>query len=277
MKEKRDDIKLWKDKAFRGEMEVLRASCFDHRYPPHFHDEFVMAIFARGAQRNRVCRKTGVAAAGTVMIIHPGEVHTGEAVERDLGWDYCAFYPSASLVHEVADAVLPGKGQINFGREIMHHAPLMAKGLLQSAAVLTQSQDAMEKECVLFELLTSLLTHYGQRTTRSGALSTARADIRHAIDYLQTHYHQSVSVGDVARAVGLSEFHFMRLFQTTTGLSVHRFLTQTRLIRAKSLLSLGVSAAQTAQDVGFFDQSHFSRIFRSHFGVTPGAFASACR
>ncbi|WP_437889832.1 AraC family transcriptional regulator [Phytobacter sp. V91] len=277
MKEKRDDIKLWKDKAFQGEMEVLRASCFDHRYPPHFHDEFVMAVFARGAQRNQVCRKTGVAAAGTVMIIHPGDVHTGEAVERDLGWDYCAFYPSASLVQSVAEEVLPGRGQINFGREIMRHAPHMAKGLLRSASVLTQSQDAMEKECILFQLLSLLISHYGERTTRGMAASNARADIRRAIDYLQTHYHQTVSVGDVASAVGLSEFHFMRLFQTSTGLSVHRFLTQIRLIRAKSLLALGVSASQTAQDVGFFDQSHFSRIFRTHFGMTPGAFASACR
>lgn len=277
MKKKRDDIQLWKDKAFQGEMEVLRASCFDHRYPAHFHDEFVMAVFARGAQRTQVCRKTGVAAAGTVMIIHPGEVHTGEAVERDLGWDYCAFYPSETLMNSIADTLLPGKGQINFGREVMHHAPQMAKGLLQSASVLTYSQDAMEKECALFGLLSALITRYGQRTTRSGAMSQARADVRRAVEYLQAHYHQPVSVLDVASAAGLSEFHFMRLFQNTTGLSVHRFLTQIRLTRAKSLLSLGVSAAQTALDVGFFDQSHFSRTFRTHFGVTPGAYAAACR
>jgi AraC-like DNA-binding protein len=277
MKEKRDDIKLWKDKAFQGEMEVLRASCFDHRYPPHFHDEFVMAIFARGAQRNRVCRKTGVASAGTVMFIHPGEVHTGEAVERDLGWDYCAFYPSEALVHEMADAVLPGKGPVNFGRDIMHHAPAMTKGLLQSASVLTHSEDALEKECVLFQLLSTLISRYGQRTTRGAAISHARADVRRAIEFLHANYQRPVSVLDVASAVGLSEFHFMRLFQQSTGLSVHRFLTQIRLIRAKSLLSVGVSAARTALDVGFFDQSHFSRTFRSHFGVTPGGFAAACR
>ncbi|MGK9176030.1 AraC family transcriptional regulator [Yokenella regensburgei] len=277
MKDKRDDIRLWKDKAFQGEMEVLRASCFDHRYPPHFHDEFVMAIFARGAQRNRVCRKTGVAAAGTVMFIHPGEVHTGEAVERDLGWDYCAFYPSEALVHDIADAVLPGKGQVNFGREIMYHAPEMAEELLQSASVLAHSRDAMEKECALFQLLSTLIARYGERSGCERGRNQGRADMRRAVEYLQAHYHQPVSVLDVARAVGLSEFHFMRLFQSSTGLSVHRFLTQIRLIRAKSLLARGVSASQTAQDVGFFDQSHFSRTFRIHFGVTPGAFAAACR
>jgi hypothetical protein len=90
-------------------MEILRASCYEHSYPPHFHNEYVIAAFARGAQRTRICRERGVAAAGTVMVIMPGEVHTGEAVQRDEGWDYCAIYPSASLIDEVAETVMGGK------------------------------------------------------------------------------------------------------------------------------------------------------------------------
>lgn len=276
-KKTRDDIRLWRDNGLSGGMEILRASCFDHSYPAHFHNEFVVATFARGAQRNRVSRKAGVAAAGTVMIIHPGEVHTGEAVQRDQGWDYCAFYPSETLVSEVADSVLGGKGSVNFGRDIMRHDPVMARGLLQTSAVLTQSQDALEKECALFQALGSLMGQYAERTRKGASRHPLRADMRKATDFLQTFYHQPVTVGEVASAVGLSEFHFMRTFQATTGLSVHRYLTQIRLVRAKALLAQGVSATQTALDVGFFDQSHFTRHFRSHFGTTPGAFSAACR
>jgi AraC-like DNA-binding protein len=60
-----------------------------------------------------------------------------------------------------------------------------------------------------------------------------------------------------------------------TGLSVHQYLTQIRLVRAKGLLSRGVSASQVASDVGFFDQSHLIKHFRAHFGTTPGLFAAA--
>jgi len=76
--QKRDEISLWRDSQLHGGMEILQATCYEHSYPPHFHDEFVIAAFARGAQRTRVCRQSGIAAAGSVMIIAPGEVHTGE-------------------------------------------------------------------------------------------------------------------------------------------------------------------------------------------------------
>ena len=74
---------------------------------------------------------------------------------------------------------------------------------------------------------------------------------------------------------GLSEFYFMRTFQKMTGLSVHQYLTQIRLMRAKGLLARGIGAAQVASDIGFFDQSHLIKQFRAHFGTTPGMFAAA--
>lgn len=275
MKEKRDDIRLWRDNALHGGMEILRASCYEHSYPPHFHDEFVIAAFARGAQRTRICRQKGIAAPGTVMFIMPGEVHTGEAVQRDEGWDYCAFYPSQALVNEVADALLHGKGEVNFGAEGMRHDPLMARRLLQASAVLNYSSDALEKECVMYQVLSTLIAHYGERTVKGSQHELLRADIRKAIDFLQCAYHQPLTVKEIAAVAGLSEFYFMRTFQSMTGLSVHQYLTQIRLVRAKSLLAQGVGAAQAASDVGFFDQSHFIKHFRTHFGTTPGAFAAA--
>lgn len=274
-KKTRDDIKLWRDGALHGGMEILRASCYEHSYPAHFHDEFVIAAFARGAQRTRICREKGIAAPGTVMVIAPGEVHTGEAVQRDEGWDYCAFYPSQALVNEVGETVLRGRGEVNFGSEGMRHDPQMARRLLQASAVLSESKDPLEKECVMYRVMNQLVGHYGERTVHSGRQAMLRADISRALDYLQCRYQQPVTVKDVASVAGLSEFYFMRTFQAITGLSVHQYLTQLRLVRAKGLLAKGVNAAQVATDVGFFDQSHLIKHFRAHFGTTPGVFAAA--
>lgn len=272
---RRDDIKLWRDNELHGGMEILRASCYEHSYPPHFHDEFVIAAFARGAQRTRICRQKGIAAAGTVMVIMPGEVHTGEAVQRDEGWDYCAFYPSQSLINDVAETVLKGRGDVNFGTEGMRHAPRIARRMLHAAQVLNASDDPLEKACVMYHILNILIGNYGERTVKGARQDVMRADIRKAIEFLHSSYAQTLTVKEIATVAGLSEFYFMRTFQAMTGLSVHQYLTQIRLVRAKGLLSRGISASQVASDVGFFDQSHLIKHFRAHFGTTPGLFAAA--
>ena len=275
MKETRDEIKLWRDNALPGGMEILRASCYEHSYPAHFHGEFVIAAFARGAQRTRICRERGIAAPGTVMIIAPGEVHTGEAVQRDEGWDYCAFYPSQAFIDDVAHTLLTGRGEVNFGVHGMRHDPVMARRLLQASALLSESHDPLEKECVMYQAFNQLVGQYGQRDRGVGRQRLVRADIRRAMDFLHCAYPQSLSVKAIAEVAGLSEFYFMRTFQRLTGLSVHQYLTQLRLVRAKGLLARGVSAAQVATDVGFFDQSHLIKHFRAHYGTTPGVFAAA--
>lgn len=116
---------------------------------------------------------------------------------------------------------------------------------------------------------------YAERSVRGGRRPAVRADIRRAIDFLHCAYQQSLSVKEIATVAGLSEFYFMRTFQAQTGLSVHQYLTQLRLVRAKGLLAKGAGAAQVATEVGFYDQSHLIKYFRLHFGTTPGLFAAA--
>lgn len=258
-----------------GGLELLRASCFDYRYPAHFHEEFVIAAFARGAQRHRVSRYQGVAEAGTLMIIPPGEVHTGEAAERDRGWDYCAFYPSTTFLEGIADDVLGGSGDLDFGRDILRHDPVVTRSLLRAHTTISRSRDVLEKQSVAYEAFGAVIARYGERNGRVARPAFPHASIREAVAYLEAHHDRQITVSEVAAAAGLSEYHFMRTFRANCGLTVHRYLTQTRLRRAKALLTRGVGATETALAVGFFDQSHLINQFRMHFGVTPGAFVAA--
>jgi AraC family transcriptional regulator len=76
----------------------------------------------------------------------------------------------------------------------------------------------------------------------------------------------------VAAAVHLSPFHLARQFKQFTGATPHRYLVQVRVNAARSLLSAGSgqrSLAEVASAVGFADQSHLTRQFKRHFGVTP--------
>jgi len=273
----RDEIRLWRDAALPGRMELLSATCFDHYYPAHHHDEFVIASFRSGAQRHRVERHVGVAYAGTVMIINPGEVHTGENAERESAWDYCAFYPAVATLELMADDILGmSGGSLGFGRDVLIEDRVLATHLATAHRVLETSPDPLERQCAMFESLGLLIRRYGQRS-RPGWLRACTDDIRLALDFMNESFARPLSVEEIAAAAGLSQYHFMRTFRAKTGLTVHRYLTQRRIQHAKDLLQRGVSPAEVACAVGFFDQSHLNNQFKANLGVTPRQFALACR
>lgn len=92
-------------------------------------------------------------------------------------------------------------------------------------------------------------------------------------EYIHAHLDQSISLAELAAVAHLSEFHFARLFKQTTGLPPHQFVIHVRIERAKRLITAGrLSLAQIALEVGFSDQSQFTRHFKRLVGVTPKRF-----
>jgi len=85
---------------------------------------------------------------------------------------------------------------------------------------------------------------------------------------------RSVTLDELATRSGISKFHLSRLFSRSLGMPPQRFHRQLRLERAANMLRAGGSPADIAYVLGFADQSHLARCFKSRFGVTPAAFAS---
>ena len=81
------------------------------------------------------------------------------------------------------------------------------------------------------------------------------------------------SLDSVARRVGMSPFHFNRVFRKLTGLPPHRYLLEIRLRRAAELLRSGETVTRAALGAGFGNLSHFIRLFRRVHGVSPSRYA----
>jgi transcriptional regulator GlxA family with amidase domain len=96
--------------------------------------------------------------------------------------------------------------------------------------------------------------------------------IRVICEYLQDHFSESVRLDNLASRVGMSPFHFLRVFCKTIGLTPHAYLTHLRIEHAKRLLRQRVPLAMIAAETGFVDQSHFNRQFKRIIGVPPGQY-----
>jgi AraC family transcriptional regulator len=95
--------------------------------------------------------------------------------------------------------------------------------------------------------------------------------LKRVLEYIHDNLEQNLSLVDLATLANLSPSRFTRVFRQETGLSPHQYLIQARIERAKHLLRSGseVSIGRVAHQVGFADQSHFTRHFKRIVGVTP--------
>lgn len=91
-----------------------------------------------------------------------------------------------------------------------------------------------------------------------------------AAEYIQERLGEPIRMADVAEAVGYSERHLERLFRQVFGLSVWRFVLQSRVHAAAQALShTDRRVTQIALEFGFCDASAFARAFKASTGLTP--------
>jgi len=97
--------------------------------------------------------------------------------------------------------------------------------------------------------------------------------VRRAIEFIHMNLSEAVHLDDIAGSVSLSTFHFAREFTKSTGVSPHRYLMRARIAKVKELLGKSeLPLATIADEAGFTDQSHMSKVFKRLTGMTPKTF-----
>ncbi len=128
-------------------------------------------------------------------------------------------------------------------------------------------------------LAVHLLRHYTSERRTFKDLSQGLTDqqMRRVMDFVQAHLEQDLSLESLAQQTGFSPYHFTRLFRQATGESPHQFVLRQRIERARHLLKESdVPLVHVARESGFADQSHFTQVFKRHFGLTPRAYRQEC-
>ncbi|ALI10172.1 MULTISPECIES: helix-turn-helix domain-containing protein [Pseudomonas] len=104
----------------------------------------------------------------------------------------------------------------------------------------------------------------------SGRNALPAFKLKRVIQLMEQHLAAPFNLGDLARAIGLSEYHFSRLFKRATGRSPSQYFIQLRMARARQLLiETERSVIDIGLEVGYGSASHFSQIFRREVGVAP--------
>jgi AraC family transcriptional regulator len=277
------DEPQWRARANGGEpsarLLAARWRSFDERVreaaavtPEDCH---VIGITLRGMDvRLSVAGRTvldGGAMPGTPLVAGPGEparcLFRGPCDELHL-------FASNDLIAECAGD-LPGHPSAELaGRLAPTRDPLVERlaWTLLGAEDIGGPIGRLYIDCIGIAIIARLLGATGRGVSDGAAKPSAlpRWRLKRALEYVDAHLDEAVSLADLAAAAGLTRMHFAAQFRAATGLRPHEYLLRRRIERAQQMLvGTDLPVVEVALSVGFQTQSHFTTVFKRFAGQPP--------
>lgn len=141
------------------------------------------------------------------------------------------------------------------------------------AMVQEATSQSMSYELVchnLLEILLIKILRHQHFDLEVGKQSKATKDISFIKHYLETYYHESIQLEDLASMTHLSRFYISHSFKKEIGMSPMEYLIAIRIKESKILLrTTNYSISQVADIVGFTTPTYFSKQFRKSTGISP--------
>lgn len=210
--------------------------------------------------------------APQVSIIPALQPHT---VKWMLEATLIAFFISPPLLEAAAESVAP-RGGVTIAENYAASDPLIRH---LADDLYNQLNKGYGREKLYLELVASflairLLKLYGTVHTSTELRGVLRPNkLRRATEFMHDQFHRDISISDIAAEVHISPFHFARMFKQSTGRTPYQYLTSVRIGHAKQLLAdTDMPIVEIGMAVGYESQSHFTTLFRTIVGVTPGAY-----
>jgi AraC-like DNA-binding protein len=268
-------VHYWHDPAF-PRLEANQMLSSRHVFPRHVHEGlYAIGLMDEGGS---YCLGEGkaFAAPGEVCLLNPGQVHAGGAVPNRRA-SYRMLFFGQTFLQEMVEEVSEGRRTELECDRVVVRDPALRDVLEQLLDGLVRGEWRLALEGALLEVVAHLLPYDGRPASSQLPAGRERRTVRLAREMLSEELEEKLSLAQVARTVGLSRYHFLRVFKKETGLTPHAYRTAQRLETAKSLLRGGMSPVEVALTTGFSDQSHFANAFRRFCGATPGQYQAGSR
>lgn len=248
----------------------------------HFHEFDKIVIFISGGVDYSIEGTVYHLEPWDILLVRHHMIHKA-LIDRALPYDRIIIYIDSAYADRFAPA---GNLMDCFAAAEKRHYCLMRPNPTERELLgkcLERLEESMTDELFGAQLmretmLTQLMVHLNRimQSDTSNEQNTVEYNekIADVLSYINENITRQLSVDELAAVSYLSRYHFMRLFKSQTGCTVHTYIRQKRLTLAARLLREGMSATAVAAECGFSDYSTFHRAFKQTFGVSPGKIKS---
>ena len=123
---------------------------------------------------------------------------------------------------------------------------------------------------IIEEQILTLISEFTKKTESNIGIRRYSETTTKILSYINDNYKSQAIVSELSSKLFFSRNYISALFKKDTGTTISRYITEVRLCKAKQLLlGTSLSISEIALDTGYFDISHFSRVFKEEYGDSP--------
>lgn len=240
-----------------------------HSYGPHRRNHYLFHYIIGGQGRLYVGEHVYPVGAGEGFLILPGQTTTYASDEAD-PWEYTWIEFDGLRVRESLSLAGLGAAKPIYTPATRVGGEKLRECMLQIVQDGEASPIRQIGRGFLFldQLVESSAArqHQSQRRLRDFYM-------KEALSFIEQNYQRDVSVEDIAAFCGLNRSYFGKLFRDTMGESPQAFLLHYRMAQAAQFLKETTQPVSTISTmVGYANPLHFSRAFKSVYGISPRAY-----
>ena len=252
-------------------VEILQAQFRAYRYSRHAHEHAVIGLVDSGLQSYTYRGAHHITGPQGLFFVNAGEAHTGEP-----GDEQGYIYRSLCLDESVLSRLFEDRRlhQLRFKDPVVYNSKLHNRlGALHCAVHTGRSTLACEQ--LLMDFIEVLSHCNAQQNLTPRTCPADRPAVRKIRALIHDDPAQDHSLAELARMVGMSPYHLAHVFTAEVGAPIFVYAEGVRMSRARRMLKSTLPIVEIALDLGFSDQSHFTRRFKQNEGITPARYRRA--
>ncbi|MCQ2526163.1 MAG: AraC family transcriptional regulator [Lachnospiraceae bacterium] len=204
--------------------------------------------------------------SGQGFLIFPGQITTYIA-DQNLPWEYVWIEFDGLRVKEAIDLT-----ELSVNSPVYHsHSKDLREQLMNEMLYIVHH--AKESSFHLIGHLYLFLDYLTQSAKSTKLVQSSKMSdyyIKEAINYIEQNFQNNITIEDIAAVCGINRSYFGKIFRNSIGRSPQEFLMNYRMVKATELLKLtSLSIAEIGSAVGYENQLHFSRAFKTIYGISP--------
>jgi len=250
----------------------------------HYHNFYEILYVLEGEYSSMIEDRTYYMKKGDFLLIDLNVMHKYHYVEKKHdGSRRIILWVTSKMLAELSGKDMDLSACFRSGGSCAYHFPIYYEEMLQGYLIRLAMTEMAEfkqpgtKAVLDRGYLTLFFAYLNALCVRKEYLFAQEEWVSHPLveqvsSYIDEHISEKISLDHLAGRVHMSKYHFLRIFKELTGMTVHSFVVNKRLIKACEALRGGASVTESWQCAGFCDYTSYLRNFREIFGISPGKY-----